>query len=71
MDKGTITWFAVHDTLPPPDPTEPDGTWSIQVLLYDKEGFLSFGKYYPSLDKFRHNSGNWQPTHWAFINLPS
>lgn len=58
--EGTITWFKVSEQ-PPSD----------IALLLQKDTMIAKGVYKKEVEHYFHGSGNWQPTHWAYINYPS
>lgn len=74
--RGTITWFRCEDQLPPPKefPIYDGVKYSAEVLLINKlkrikstsHAFTREGK---SIGWILDNP-EFNPTHWAFINLP-
>jgi len=65
-----INWISVNNNLPPNDKEAPNIICSINVLIWREGLSIVEGFYMPEIGVWRHGSGNWQPTHWAFINVP-
>ncbi len=65
---GTITWYSCGIVKPPITDTELNASDS--VLIWKEGCSIANATYNSVVDKFFHVNGNWQPTHWAFINLP-
>jgi hypothetical protein len=74
LQQGTITWYEIAKGELPPvgnDPFHKANNWSDMVLISNaKKGVIGFGLCTLESGRFSNNNGNWQPTHWAFINLP-
>lgn len=67
--QGTITWFEVAKGELPPAPEDGQITRNLLLLNEDKD-LVTRGFYQHEIPMWCHVNGNWQPTHWAFINLP-
>lgn len=69
--KGSITWFRCEDQLPPIGEEDllKKCRWSDMVLITDGKN-IAQGFYVYDLQGFSHKEGNWQPTHWSYINYP-
>lgn len=66
---GTISWFKCETQLPLI--SNPALTSRSELVLIWKEGYKpTAGSYRHDIELWRHSSGNWQPTHWAYLNLP-
>jgi hypothetical protein len=66
---GTITWYEIAKGELPPIPKTDE--CSDPVLIWAEGKLITQATYwFAEAGFFRHNSGNWQPTHWAFINNP-
>jgi hypothetical protein len=66
METGTITWFEVKEIMP-----ECADDTSEKVLVFHEKYGCAVGRLWKSSVSFwRHDGGNWQPTHWAYINQP-
>jgi hypothetical protein len=69
LQQGTITWYEIAKGELPPL-SENEGV-SAECLVYHEKFGVAKGKFWPNTTFYwRHNGGNWLPTHWAFINLP-
>jgi hypothetical protein len=66
LPNGTITWFEYEKVKPP---VVKNNTSDI-ILIWKENSIIVEATYNSIVDKFFHIAGNWQPTHWAFINLP-
>jgi hypothetical protein len=67
--EGTITWFEIaKDGLPPLAECQ---SHSDPILIWaEGKGIVSALYWFAEVGFFRHGNGNWQPTHWAYINNP-
>ena len=65
-----IEWIKVEDGLPRNDKEQPYIVCSVNVLIWREGLSIVEGFYMPEVNMWRHNTGHWQPTHWAYINLP-
>lgn len=66
-----IDWIEVAIEKPPIDETEKNIVCSVSVLTWAEGHKVVEGIYFHDFGGWRcHGAGNWQPTHWAFINLP-
>lgn len=63
-EQGTIHWFSIANGELPPVGEE--------VFVFAEIGeFKCLAKGYIEASKnWRHNGGDWQPTHFAYINYP-
>lgn len=66
--EGTITWFAITEGHYPPLST---GYCSDDVLLWASGMHPTVGSWWPEAAHWSHRSGNWTPTHFAYINYPT
>lgn len=72
MKEQGIHWFSIaNGELPPPAKDDFFGKngWSDKVLITDRTS-TTVGIYVHGAEAWSHGSGNWQPTHWAFLNYP-
>lgn len=66
---GTITWFEITKGEMPP--RTPGDDYTNNLTLYNKNlDQFCRGAYVHSINEWRHGTGNWQPTHWSYINYP-
>ena len=73
--NGTITWFNCEEVTPPAPYNGGDFTCSDLLLLYNPKNGTGRGRFYiagkeKDITHYSHDSGNWKPTHWAFLNYP-
>jgi hypothetical protein len=64
-----IEWISVANEKPPLDASA-IMPCSVKVLITAEDRPICEGYYFPDFDGWKHSTGNWQPTHYAFINLP-
>lgn len=71
-----IPWLSIAEGYLPPVSTDPynkSAGLSDVVLIYGEPGgspAIGSGYYVFDAKMWSHNSGNWQPTHWAVLNYP-
>jgi hypothetical protein len=70
VPSGTITWFKCDVVKPPIQQSRLGNQESVRVLIYREGNSICEANYIPFIECWTHGHGNWQPTHWAFINLP-
>jgi hypothetical protein len=69
---GTITWFRCEDQLPPPSNDPNKSRYSDELFLTDGK-FIEKGHYCHSPlneNELPFWTSHYDPTHWAYINLP-
>lgn len=67
--QGNIQWYEIaKDGVPKKMPG--DDITSNLILYSDTLDQFTRGAYIHAINRWTHNSGNWQPTHYAFINYP-
>jgi hypothetical protein len=67
--QANIQWFEIaKDGLPPIPET---GNCTDSLLIWKEGRSITQSSYYEAdAGFFSHAFGNWQPTHWAYFNLP-
>ena len=63
LPNGTITWYRCESVKPPQNNSD-------KVLIWRENRPICVATYWKETGHWSHNTGNWQPTHWAFINEP-
>lgn len=66
---GTITWFKCEDQQPPPIESDKFG-YSESVIATDKKRVAAVSYCHGHNGAEKHWDCSFEPTHWAYINLP-